>query len=63
MQTILPFLLVGAMLATVGALFAGVIGFAFNIGSKHSTRLMTARVMLQGLALAVFGLMALISMT
>ncbi|TVR97475.1 MAG: twin transmembrane helix small protein [Rhodospirillales bacterium] len=63
MQTILPFILVAVMLATVGALFAGIVSFAFNIGgNKQSTRLMSARVLLQGLALAVFGLLALVSM-
>jgi hypothetical protein len=61
-SAILPFLLAFAMLATVGVLFAGIISFAFskNGRAKNATRLMTARVVLQGVALALFGLMVLV---
>jgi hypothetical protein len=62
MQTILPFLLVAAMVATAGVLFAGVIGFAVNAktNAKYGTRLMATRVVLQGVAIAVFALIVLL---
>ena len=62
MSAILPFLLVIAMLATLGVLFAGIISFAFSKkeNGKNATRLMTARVALQGVAVALFGLMVLV---
>jgi hypothetical protein len=61
-SAILPFLLVVAMLATLGVLFVGIISFAFgrNANSKNATRLMAARVALQGVALALLGLMVLV---
>ena len=51
------------MLATLGVLFAGIISFAFGkkANAKNATRLMAARVALQGVAVALFGLMVLIS--
>jgi hypothetical protein len=54
-------MLVVAMLATLGVLFAGIISFAFgkNGNSKNATRLMAARVALQGLAVGLLGLMVL----
>jgi hypothetical protein len=60
MQTILPYLLGAAMLATLVVLFAGIIAFAFSPGlnAKYSTKLMSARVILQGVALGLFALMA-----
>ena len=50
------------MLATLGVLFAGIISFAFTKkgNNKNATRLMAARVALQGVAVALFGLMVLI---
>jgi len=50
------------MLATLGVLFVGIISFAFgkNGNSKNATRLMAARVALQGVALALLGLMVLV---
>ncbi len=64
METILPVLLVIAMIATVVVLFTGIVAFAFNsnLNAKHSNKLMTARVVLQGVALAVFGLIVLMQM-
>jgi len=49
------------MLATLGVLFAGIISFAFTKkgNSKNATRLMAARVALQGLAVGLLGLMVL----
>jgi hypothetical protein len=59
MTNILPFLVGAAMLATVAVLFAGIISFAFNTktNAKYATRLMAARVILQGMAVALFALM------
>jgi hypothetical protein len=62
-SAILPLLLVVAMLATLAVLFVGIISFAFGkkASAKNATRLMAARVALQGVAVALFGLMVLIS--
>jgi hypothetical protein len=64
MDTILPIFLVIAMAATVIVLFTGILGFAFNskLNAKYSNKLMTARVLLQGLALAVFAAIVLTQM-
>ena len=50
------------MLATLAVLFVGIISFAFGkkASAKNATRLMAARVALQGVAVALFGLMALV---
>ena len=50
------------MLATLGVLFAGVIAFAFNskTNAKYATRLMTARVVCQAVAVALFAAMVLL---
>ena len=57
METILPVLLGLAMLATLGVLFAGVISFAVSpkTNEKYATKLMTARVVCQAVAVALFG--------
>lgn len=57
METILPVLLGVAMLATLGVLFAGVISFAVSpkTNEKYATKLMTARVVCQAVAVALFG--------
>jgi hypothetical protein len=62
MDAILPILLGAAMLATLGVLFAGVISFAFNTktNAKYSNKLMTARVVCQAVAVALFGAMVLL---
>ena len=61
MDAILPILLGAAMLATLGVLFAGVISFAFNTktNAKYANKLMTARVVCQAVAVALFGAMVL----
>jgi hypoxia induced protein len=62
MDTLLPILLGAAMLATLGVLFAGVISFAFNTktNAKYANKLMTARVVCQAVAVALFGTMVLL---
>ncbi len=64
MDSILPILLVIAMAATVIVLFTGIVGFAFNskLNAKYSNKLMTARVLLQGFALAIFMVIVLTQM-
>jgi hypothetical protein len=64
MDIALPVFLIIAMAATVIVLFTGIIGFAFNskLNAKYSTKLMTARVLLQGFALAVFAAIVLTQM-
>ena len=64
METVLPFILVIAMGATVIVLFTGIAAFAFNskLNAKYSNKLMTARVVLQGLALAVLALIVFTQM-
>ncbi len=62
MKTVLVVLLVIAMLATLGVLFAGMIGFVRNDGNgERSNTLMRWRVMLQGIALGLFVLLMLVS--
>ncbi|MBK8174640.1 MAG: HIG1 domain-containing protein [Rhodospirillales bacterium] len=62
MNSILPVLLGIAMLATVVILVAGIIAFAFNSGlnAKYSHTLMKARVVCQGVAIALFGAIMLL---
>ena len=62
MDAIFPILLGAAMLATLGVLCVGVISFAFNTKphAKYSNKLMTARVICQAVAVAIFGLMVLL---
>lgn len=61
MDSILPYLLGAAMAATAVTLFIGVIGFAFGgkAGAQRSTKLMSLRVALQGVALVLFALVVL----
>ena len=54
-------LVVLAMLATLGVLFAGLVGLARNTDGTRQNRLMQARIGLQFVALALFGLLLLIS--
>lgn len=65
MNSILPILLIIAMLATAVVLFAGVISFAFNskVNSRYATQLMSLRVIFQGVAIALFGLIVLLNVT
>jgi hypothetical protein len=61
---VLPYLLGAAMAATLGVFFAGIISFAFGNPDNRAlaTRLMTVRVVLQGIAVAVFAVMMAISL-
>lgn len=62
MESILPTLLIVAMGLTALVLVVGVATFAFSTSAnrKYGNKLMTARVILQGVALALFALMALL---
>jgi threonine/homoserine/homoserine lactone efflux protein len=61
MRTFLTILVGLAMLAVLGTLFAGMIGLVRGNGDPmRSNRLMRWRVILQGVALALFGLLLLL---
>lgn len=59
----IPYLLGLAMAATLIVLFAGVISFAFGKQGDRSmgTKLMVARVVLQGAAIVLLGVMVFLS--
>jgi hypothetical protein len=59
MQQFLMVLLIVVMLAVLGVLGAGMIGVAQGGDPARSNRLMRWRVMLQGLAIAIFALLML----
>lgn len=59
MQTFLTILVALAMLATLGVLFAGLIGMARGASAESSQKLMRYRVLLQGAALVLFALLML----
>ncbi|MFZ1415654.1 MAG: twin transmembrane helix small protein [Defluviicoccus sp.] len=61
MNSVLPYLLGAAMLATVITLFLGVIGFAFGgkWSAAHANKLMSLRVALQAVAIVLFALLML----
>lgn len=62
MVTILTVLVVASMLATLGVMFAGMLGLVRHeeAGSTRSNRLMRWRVALQGLTLVLFILLLLV---
>ena len=60
MKTFLTVLLVIAMLAVLGVLLAGVIGMLRGADPRTSNKLMRARVVLQGAALAILALLLLL---
>jgi hypothetical protein len=61
MRTFLTILLVIAMLAVVGTLFAGMVGLVRGGDDRQrSNQLMRWRVILQGVALAIFVLLLLV---
>lgn len=61
MDSFLPFLMGIAMIATLGILVVGLIGFARNgpFYKKNANKLMRARVIGQGIALLLFALIML----
>jgi hypothetical protein len=59
MQTLLTILVAVAMLATLGVLFAGLLGMARGASPGTSQKLMRYRVLLQGAALVLFALLML----
>lgn len=63
MESVLPFLLGVAMLATLGVLVVGIVSFALNgpFYQKNSNKLMRLRVLGQGIAVAIMGLIVLIA--
>ncbi len=61
MKTALMVLVVLAMLATLGVLFAGLLGLARNADGARQNRLMQARIGLQFIALLLFGALLLLA--
>jgi len=62
MKTALTVLLVIAMLGVLGVLFAGMVGLVRSDGNaQRSNKLMQYRVILQGVALALFVLLLLVA--
>jgi len=59
MQTFLTLLVAAAMLGTLGVLVAGMISMARGTSSATSQKLMRYRVVLQGAALLLFGILML----
>jgi hypothetical protein len=61
MSSFLPLLVIGAMAATAAVLLIGVVGFAFStrFNKAYANKIMAARVMLQGVAIALFALLIL----
>lgn len=60
MQTFLIVLVVAAMLGTLGVLGAGLLGMARGQDGAASNRLMRYRILLQFVALALFGVLMLL---
>ena len=56
METVLPYLLGAAMAATLVVLVVGVVSFGLSgdFYKRHSNNLMRARVLFQGIAVALF---------
>lgn len=65
MDTFIPFLLGLAVFATLAVLVVGVISFAVHgkFYQKNANKLMRWRVILQGVALAIFALATLLSVS
>lgn len=61
METVLPFLLMIAMVATVAVLAVGIVAFAFSpkLNARYAGKLMTARVVLQFTAVAILAAIVL----
>jgi len=65
MTGIVSFLLAGALIATLGVLFIGIISFAVGgqFSARHTTKLMAARVALQAIAVALFAILVVASLS
>ena len=63
METVLPYLLGVAMFATVAVLATGIISFAVHgdFYLRHANNLMRMRVILQGIAVAIFALIVFLT--
>ena len=61
MKSVLVALVALAMLATLGVLFAGLLGMARNTGGAKANRFMRYRIGFQFLALALFGLLMMLT--
>ena len=61
MITVLTILVVLGLLATLGTLFAGMLGLAQGSGPWRSNALMRWRVLLQGVTIALFALLLLLT--
>ena len=59
MKTLLTILVALSMLATLGAMFAGVLGVGKEGGGARSNKLMRYRVLLQGVTVVLFVLLLL----
>lgn len=57
MRYVFPILVVLAMLGALGALALGIINMAKGNDPRRSNKLMQSRVLLQGIALALFALL------
>ena len=60
MKTFLVVLLVLALLATLGVLLMGVVGMVRGNDPRQSNKMMRARVLMQGIALAVLAVLLLL---
>lgn len=60
MKTFLVVLLVLALLATLGVLLMGVVGMIRGNDPRQSNKMMRARVLMQGVALAVLAVLLLL---
>lgn len=63
MESVLAYVMGGVVAAVILVLFAGILSFAFGnrVDRAWATRLMTLRVVLQGVAVLLLGLMVLFS--
>ena len=63
METVLPYLLVAAMFATVVVLATGIISFGVHgeLYLRHANHLMRMRVIMQGIAVAIFALIVFLA--
>jgi len=66
MTGIVSFLLAGALIATLGVLFIGIISFAVGgqFSARHTTtKLMAVRVALEAIAVALFAILVMASLS